>query len=411
VSWSGVSTAAPFGASELPYGVYSVAGQPPKVGVALADQVIDVAAVCRDVGRDPGVFEQGSLNAFLARGPREWSEIRRLLQSALTERSGRALIESHLSPISRVQLHLPIEVADYVDFYASESHAANVGRMFRPGGDPLTPNWKHMPIGYHGRAGTVVVSGTDVLRPRGQIMSADNPRPTFGPSRKLDFEAELGWVVGVGSSLGVPVPMKDFREHVFGVVVLNDWSARDLQAWEYVPLGPFLGKSFATSISAWVLPLEALDDAQIEVPCREPELLPYLRAATTGYDIDVQVTVNGQLVSTCPYAQMYYSPAQMLAHLTINGARLRTGDLYGSGTISGPALEQRGSLLELTWNGSQPVDLGAGATRTFLVDGDEVVMRAVSGGPMRARLGEVRGTITPSPPADAEPAQYTEPAR
>jgi len=404
VSSSEVSTAAPFGTSELPYGVYSVVGQPPKVGVALADQVIDVAAVCRDVGRDPGAFEQGSLNAFLARGPREWSETRRLLQSALTERSGRTLIESHLSPISRVQLHLPIEVADYVDFYASEHHATNVGRMFRPSGDPLTPNWKHMPIGYHGRAGTVLVSGTDVLRPRGQIASAGDPRPTFGPSRKLDFEAELGWVVGVGSSLGVPVPMEDFREHVFGVVVLNDWSARDLQAWEYVPLGPFLGKSFATSISAWVMPLEALDDAQIDVPGREPELLPYLRAATTGYDIDVQVTVNGQLVSTCPYAQMYYSPAQMLAHLTINGARLRTGDLYGSGTISGPAVEQRGSLLELTWNGSQPVDLGAGTTRTFLEDGDEVVMRAVSGGPMRARLGEVRGTITPSRPADAEPA-------
>ena len=295
-------------------------------------------------------------------------------------------------------------MADYVDFYASEHHATNVGRMFRPGGDPLTLNWKHMPIGYHGRAGTVVVSGTDVLRPRGQIASAGDPRPTFGPSRKLDFEAELGWVVGVGSSLGVPVPMEDFREHVFGVVVLNDWSARDLQAWEYVPLGPFLGKSFATSISAWVLPLEALDDAKIQVPAREPELLPYLQVATTGYDIDVQVTVNGQLVSTCPYAQMYYSPAQMLAHLTINGARLRTGDLYGSGTISGPAVEQRGSLLELTWNGSQPVDLGAGTTRTFLEDGDEVVMRAVSGGPMRARLGEVRGTITPSRPADAEPA-------
>ena len=197
------------------------------------------------------------------------------------------MIESHLSPISSVQLHLPIEVADYVDFYASENHAANVGQMFRPGGDPLTPNWKHMPIGYHGRAGTVVVSGTDVVRPRGQVRSAGDPRPTFGPSRKLDFEAELGWVVGVGSSLGAPVLMEDFREHVFGVVVLNDWSARDLQAWEYVPLGPFLGKSFATSISAWVLPLEALDDAQIELPGREPELLPYLRAATTGYDIDV----------------------------------------------------------------------------------------------------------------------------
>jgi fumarylacetoacetase len=396
VTWLEVPPSAPFGMSELPYGIYSVAGQPPRVGAAVADQVIDLAAVCRKVGRDAEVFERGSLNDFLARGPSEWAEIRGLLQSALTDASGQALLESHLSPISDVQLHLPIEVADYVDFYASENHAANVGRIFRPGGDPLTPNWKHMPIGYHGRAGTVVVSGTDVIRPRGQVKSAGDPRPAFGPSRKLDFEAELGWVVGIGSRVGVPVPIEDFRKHVFGVVILNDWSARDLQAWEYVPLGPFLGKSFATSISAWVLPLEALDDAQVELAGHRPELLSYLRSPSKGYDIDVEVTINGHVVSACPYAQMYYSPAQMMAHMTINGARLRTGDLYGSGTISGPAVEQRGSLLELTWNGSQPLDLGGGRPRTFLEDGDEVVMRGVSGGPMAARLGEVRGTISPS---------------
>jgi len=364
----------------------------------VGDRVLDLPAVWRAVGRDPEVFERGSLNAFLARGRAEWAETRRLLQSGLTDPSGRALLERYLSPISDVQLHLPIEVADYVDFYASEHHAANVGRMFRPDGEPLTPNWKHMPIGYHGRGGTVVVSGTDVIRPRGQIKSPTDRGPTLGPSRKLDFEAELGWVVGVGSEAGVPVEVEEFREHVFGVVILNDWSARDLQAWEYVPLGPFLGKSFATSISAWVLPLEALDDAQVELPDQEPELLPYLRAHSNGYDIDVEVLINGQLVSTCPYARMYYSPAQMMAHLTINGARLRTGDLYGSGTISGPALDQRGSLLELTWNGSQPLDLGPGTTRTFLEDGDEIVMRAVSHGPTPAQLGEVRGRVSPSPP-------------
>jgi fumarylacetoacetase len=398
VTWFDVPASAPFGTSELPYGIYSIPGQPPRVGAAVADQVIDLAAVWRDVGRNPEVFERGSLNAFLALGPSEWAETRRLLQYALTDASGRALLEPHLSPIGDVELHLPIEVADYVDFYASEHHAANVGQIFRPGGDPLTPNWKHMPIGYHGRSGTVVVSGTQVIRPRGQVKSAADPRPTFGASGKLDFEAELGWVVGVGSAAGVPVPVADFREHVFGVVILNDWSARDLQAWEYVPLGPFLGKSFATSISAWVLPLEALEDAEVELPGQEPEPLPYLGAPSKGYDIDVEVTVNGQLVSTCPYAQMYYSPAQMVAHLTSNGAWLRTGDLYGSGTISGPAVEQRGSLLELTWNGSQPLDLGMG-TRTFLADGDEVVMRAVSGGQAGARLGEVRGTISPSVPS------------
>ena len=296
-------------------------------------------------------------------------------------------------------MHLPIEVADYVDFYASEHHATNVGRIFRPDGDPLTPNWKHMPIGYHGRAGTVVVSGTPVVRPSGQLKPPDEPAPSFGPSRKLDIEAELGWVVGVGSPPGVPVPVSDFAEHVFGVVILNDWSARDLQAWEYVPLGPFLGKSFATSISAWVLPLAALDPARIRPADQEPALLPYLRQPSDGFDLDIEVLINGTLVSTCPYASMYYTPAQLLAHLTINGAHLRTGDLFGSGTVSGPAHDQRGSLLELTWNGTEPLDLGDGP-RTFLVDGDEVVMRAASRGPHPARLGEVRGTIVPATRVD-----------
>jgi fumarylacetoacetase len=248
-----------------------------------------------------------------------------------------------------------------------------------------------MPIGYHGRAGTVVVTGTDVNRPQGQTKASDQPDPMFGPSRKLDIEAELGWVVGVGSAPGVPVPIEDFAEHVFGVVILNDWSARDLQAWEYVPLGPFLGKSFATSISAWVLPLEALDDARVDLPERSTDLLPYLSGPSSGYAVDVEVMINSQLVSSCPYAEMYYSPAQMLAHMTVNGAHLRTGDLFGSGTISGPEADQRGSLLELSWNGTRPVDMGNGETRTFLLDGDEVVLRAASRS--GARLGEVRGTI------------------
>jgi fumarylacetoacetase len=364
--------------------------------VAVGDQVLDVAGVWRATGRDPAVFEQPSLNAFLAQGPAAWTETRKVLQSLLEDPSGQAVVELHLSALTDVRLQLPIEVADYVDFYASIDHASNVGRIFRPGGEPLTPNWRHLPIGYHGRSGTVVASGTDVIRPRGQAKSPDDLAPTFGPSRKLDLEAELGWVVGVGSEPGVPVPVEDFAAHVFGVVVLNDWSARDLQAWEYVPLGPFLGKSFATSISAWVLPLEALDDARVPLPRHEPELLPYLRAGGSGYDIDVEVEVNGHRLSTCPYAGMYYSPAQMMAHLTVNGAQLRTGDLYGSGTISGPDPDQRGSLLELSWNGSEPVDLGASGTRTFLLDGDEVVLRAVSRGPSAVRLGEVRGTVRPN---------------
>jgi fumarylacetoacetase len=393
MSWFPVAEGAPFGAAELPYGVFSVANGRPRVGVAIGDQVLDLAAA----GRDPATFAQPSLNAFLAQGPAAWAETRQWLQTVLENAAGHDLLAPHLTPVDGVRLHLPIEVADYVDFYASEHHAGNVGRIFRPDGEPLTPNWKHMPIGYHGRAGTVVVAGTDVVRPSGQIKAPGEPKPTFGRSRKLDIEAELGWVVGVGSTPGVPVPIEDFAEHVFGVVILNDWSARDLQAWEYVPLGPFLGKSFATSISAWVLPLAALEDARVDLPERSTALLPYLSRPTFGYAVDVEVTLNGRLVSTCPYAEMYYSPAQMLAHMTVNGAQLRTGDLFGSGTISGPEAHQRGSLLELSWNGTEPIDLGNGESRTFLEDGDEVVMRAVSRGPSRARLGEVRGTIRPNP--------------
>jgi fumarylacetoacetase len=397
MSWFAVADGAPFGTGELPYGVFSVGNGPPRVGAAIGDQVLDLAAA----GRDPATFRQPSLNTFLAKGPAAWAETRQWLQGVLDDPAGRDLLARHLTPIHGVRLHLPFTVADYVDFYASEHHASNVGRIFRPDGEPLTPNWKHMPIGYHGRAGTVVVTGTDVVRPRGQLKAPSDPAPTFGPSRKLDIEAELGWVVGVGSTHGVPVPIADFAEHVFGVVILNDWSARDLQAWEYVPLGPFLGKSFATSISAWVLPLEALEDAPVELPDRQADLLPYLSGPSHGYDIDVEVTLNGRLVSTCPYAGMYYSPAQMLAHMTVNGAHLRTGDLFGSGTISGPEPHQRGSLLELSWNGTQPLELGDGQTRTFLEDGDEVVLRAVSRGPSRARLGEVRGTILPNPVTSA----------
>jgi fumarylacetoacetase len=397
VSWFEPAPNAPFGVHELPYGVFSVGRQEPRVGVALGDRVVDVAAFCRGSGADPAAFEQPSLNAFLAAGRPAWTANRRLLQSALSDPAGRALLEPHLLDRDEVRMLLPFEVADYVDFYASADHAGNVGRIFRPGSEPLTPNWRHMPIGYHGRAGTVVVSGTEVVRPSGQLKAPGDPAPTFGPSRKLDLEAELGWVVGVGSSPGVPVPVEDFRDHVFGVVVLNDWSARDLQAWEYVPLGPFLGKSFATSISAWVLPLDALDDARITLPEQRPELLPYLRAESSGYDIDVQVEINGQRVSTCPYAAMYYSPAQMMAHLTVNGAHLRTGDLYGSGTISGPGANQRGSLLELSWNGTEPLDLGGGRLLDFLADDNEVVLRAVSRGPTGARLGEVRGTVVAGP--------------
>jgi fumarylacetoacetase len=295
-------------------------------------------------------------------------------------------------------MHLPVAIGDYVDFYASEHHASNIGRIFRPGSDPLTPNWKHLPIGYHGRSGTVVVSGTPVVRPQGQRRSPDGGPPTFGPSAKLDIEAELGFIVGAGSEIGHPVIASRFADHVFGVCLVNDWSARDIQSWEYVPLGPFLGKSFATSISPWVVALDALEHAALAPPHQEPQPLPYLCGGAGGLDIALEVLLNGQVISQPPYSSMYWTPAQMLAHLTVNGASVRPGDLYASGTISGPDEHQRGSLIELTWDGQQPMTLADGTTRTYLLDGDEVSIRATAPGPGRTRvgLGEVSGRVVAS---------------
>jgi fumarylacetoacetase len=292
---------------------------------------------------------------------------------------------------------MPFEVADYVDFYASEHHATNLGRLFRPDSEPLLPNWKHLPVGYHGRSGTVVVSGTPIVRPNGQRRASNAASVEFGPSVRLDIEAEMGFVVGTGSGLGQPIPVDAFAEHVFGAVLVNDWSARDIQAWEYVPLGPFLGKSFATSVGAWVVPLAALEHARISGPRQRPEPVPYLQGTQPwSLDIDMSVRWNGTEVSRPPYAEMYWSPAQMLAHTTVNGASARTGDLFASGTVSGPEKSQRGSFLELTWNGTEPVAVGD-SKRVFLEDGDNVVITASAPGPdgVRIGFGDVEGCIVP----------------
>ena len=374
-----------FDVDNLPYGVFSRPGEEPRVGVRISDFVVDLAPIAAAEMLDAHhVFEERSLNPLMAEGRRVRESVRRWVTGLLTDETERDLVEPSLLPLADLTMHLPVEVADYVDFYASEHHATNVGRIFRPDGDALLPNWKHLPVGYHGRAGTVVPSGTPVVRPSGQ-----RPGGQYGASARLDIEAELGFVVGVGSTLGTPVSYDAFADHVFGVVGLNDWSARDIQAWEYVPLGPFLGKSFATSISHWVTPVEALSAAWVDLPGQDPEPLPYLGpGATQGLDIDVEVELNGEVVSRPPYRTMYWSPAQMLAHLTVNGASLRTGDLYGSGTISGPEADQRGSLLEIGW----------GADGTFLEDGDEVVLRytAPGAGGGRIALGEVVGRIEPA---------------
>lgn len=393
----------PFPLANLPYGVFSPTDDPAAqraVCVRLGDNVVDVGRLAA-AGRLPAaevLVGAESLNPFMAAGRRTWSEVRSALQRLLAAPGlGDGLAAVH--PLDQVRLHLPFEVADYVDFYSSRHHAENVGCMFRPDSEPLTPNWLHLPIGYHGRAGTVVVSGTDVVRPQGQRRPPGSDAPVHGPSTRLDIEAEVGFVVGVPSALGTAVPTSGLREHVFGVVLVNDWSARDLQAWEYVPLGPFLGKSFTTSVSPWVVPLEALEAARVDPPAQRPAPLRYLQDDEKwGLDLALEVSWNGSVVSRPPFSTMYWTPAQQLAHLTVNGAALRTGDLYASGTVSGPLPDQCGSFLELSWGGEKPVTLADGSTRTFLEDGDTVSITAtapgVDGG--RIGLGEVTGTVRPA---------------
>jgi len=402
-SWLDLPTNHPFGLATLPYGVFST-DDPDlrRVGVRIGDLVLDAGVAAECVGMESGItWLQPSLNNFLALGPPAWHAARAWLAEALTNPALRDGIEPHLIPIAEVTLHLPIEVADYVDFYANEHHATNIGKIFRPDAEALTPNWKHLPIGYHGRSGTVVVSGTDLVRPMGQRKSPTDAAPSYGPSRKLDIEAELGFIVGCSTELGSPVGIDDAAGHLFGVALFNDWSARDIQVWESVPLGPFLGKSFGSSLGAWVVPMEALATARVPLPPQDPEPLPYLRGSGTslfGLDINLEVRINGTLVSSPSYAGMYWSPAQMLAHLTVNGASLRDGDLFASGTISGPEKHTRGSLMELTWNGTEPLTLDDGSTRAFLEDGDTVTITGWAPGPGGARigLGEVVGTVSPA---------------
>jgi fumarylacetoacetase len=399
--WLGLAPGDPFGLAALPYCSFSTRHQAAhrRVGVRIGDRVLDLTAASdRLLAGRAVLFRDGVLDPFLAAGDGAWSVVRAELTAWLSQEHYRDAISDLLVPVADAELHLPFTVADYVDFYASQQHATNVGQIFRPDA-PLPPNWRHLPAGYHGRAGSVVASGTAIRRPCGQARQDRNSPPSFGPSTRLDFEAELGFVVGVKTVLGEPVPVSRFAEHVFGVCLLNDWSARDIQAWESVPLGPFLGKSFGTTVAPWILPLAALEHARVRPPSRGTELAAYLTESQDwGLDIDVEVRINEHLVSRPPFATMHWSPAQLLAHLTVNGAALRTGDLYASGTVSGADREQFGSLLELTWNGTNPVKLPDGSTRGWLEDSDEVSITATAPGPdgTRIGLGEVRGQILPA---------------
>ncbi len=356
------------------FGVFSPPDAGPRVGWLDGDEVVDLSAL-------GAAFRAPSLNELMRGGRGIWDDA---VERARSHDGPRV-------PAAGVTLHLPFEVADYVDFFSSLEHATNSGRLFRPGTEPLRPNWRHLPVAYHGRAGTVVVSGTGVVRPRGQQLLDGATEPVFAPTRRLDVELELGFVVGRPSRLGEPVPVDAFADHVFGVVLVNDWSARDLQAWEYVPLGPFLGKSFQTSISAWVTPLALLEERRVAAPPQEPPVLPYLEGGRDwALDLDLELELNGETISRGNARTLYWTMPQQLAHATSNGASVRTGDLLATGTISGAVHGTEGSLLELSRNGAEPIHLADGTERSFLEDGDEVVLRAGGDG---VRLGEVRGRI------------------
>jgi fumarylacetoacetase len=356
------------------FGIFSVGSGAPRIGWRDGDEAVDLSAL-------GDVFAQPSLNALMALGRDAWTET---LDVARTHDGPR-------TALAEAVLHLPFDVADYVDFYSSLEHATNMGQLFRPDAEPLLPNWRWLPVGYHGRAGTVVVSGTEVVRPFGQLKPTDFDEPAYAPSRRLDIELELGFVVGVPTSLGETVQPDRFADYVFGVVLVNDWSARDIQSWEYVPLGPFLGKSFQTSISAWVTPLALLEPHRVEAPVQEPPALPHLTGGRDwALDLDLEVELNGAVVSRGNARTLYWTMPQQLAHATSNGAPLRTGDLMASGTISGPHAGSEGSLIELTRNGAEPLILPDGSTRTFLEDDDEVVLRGRAGD---VELGEVRGRV------------------
>jgi fumarylacetoacetase len=399
-----------YGIDNLPFGIISDDRHGSKrPAVAFEDKVVDLdALVHRGLLDAESLLGASTLNDFLAEGPALWRAVRarlRHLLSAAADDGERGAVAKAMLPRDAVTMHLPVAVGDYVDFYSSLEHATNVGRILRPNAEPLPPNYRHIPIGYHGRSGTVVVSGTPVRRPHGQVKAADAAAPSFGPTAMLDVELEMGWVAGPGSVHGEPIPPDAVREHVFGYVLLNDWSARDIQAWEYQPLGPFLAKSFATSISPWIVTLDALEPFRAAEPQRDPEPLPYLRSRESwAYDVELEMLLQTQrmrahghpplTVARTNLRGMYWTLAQQLAHVTSNGAYLRPGDLFGTGTISGPDPGTEGSLLELTRRGANRIALPGGETRGFLEDGDTVVIRgrAVRGA-ARVGFGELTGTV------------------
>jgi len=404
-----------FPVENLPYGVFLARGNEPHIGIAIGEKIFDVHQATLgglfDLQlADRTILTAPTLNALLATGRPTWSKVRKrvteLLQPVNDEIQRSGASDQLFVRQDTVAMVMPFEVGDYVDFYSSLEHATNMGKMLRPGSEPLLPNWRYLPIGYHGRSSTIVIDGTPVMRPSGQSKPPDAESPCFGPSRSLDIELEMGFITGPRTGYGVPMPIAAARDHIFGMVIVNDWSARDIQGWEYQPLGPFLGKSFATSISPWVVTLDALEPYRTAGPKQDPEPFAHLRTSEHfSYDIKLEVllqtkhmrekNIEPALLATSNYKSMYWNMAQQLTHATSNGTNISPGDLYASGTISGETEDSYGSLMELTWRGTRPLRLPSGEERGFLMDGDTVTLRAWSEKPGAPRIGfgSVTGTI------------------
>lgn len=401
-----------FPIQNLPFGVFSDGvNEAARVGVAIGDSILDLTVLAKQglLAYDPALFERASLNAFISTGRAQWRSLRTRLSALLRAdnaqlRDDAALRKRALIAHADARLHVPVDIHGYTDFYSSREHATNVGSMFRDPKNALLPNWLEIPIGYNGRASSVIVSGTPVTRPNGQIKLPDSDRPIFGACRKLDIELEMGFIVGVSSTLGDAIPCESAEDHIFGMVLLNDWSARDIQQWEYVPLGPFNSKGFATTISPWIVTLDALEPFRCEQPKQDPQPLSYLRhAGKHAVDIHLEVDLcasgesQAQTISRTNFRYMYWTMAQQLAHHTSGGCNVRIGDLMGSGTISGRTPDSCGSLLEATWNGQRPLQLASGQTRSFIEDGDELTLRGwCEGDGYRVGFGSCAGKVLPA---------------
>ncbi|PJJ60203.1 fumarylacetoacetase [Hymenobacter chitinivorans] len=416
-SWIDITPTSDFPIQNLPFGVFETPERGPRLGVAIGEYVLDLYAVSQfgffqdlDIPTQPKVFRRRSLNQFIALGRPVWRAVRQRVSELLRHDNGELrdneeAMRTCLVRQNEVQMLRPVKPHNYTDFYSSIEHATNVGIMFRDPANALLPNWRHIPIGYHGRASSIVVSGTDIRRPNGQRKAPDAAAPTFGPSQQLDFELEVAFVVGKSTELGHSIPLQHAEEHIFGLVLFNDWSARDIQSWEYVPLGPFLGKSFGSSVSPWVVTLDALEPFRTAGPVQEPEPLLYLRQVDQhNFDLNLEVGIQPAgapetTVCRSNFRYMYWSMAQQLTHQASNGCNLQVGDLYASGTISGHTPDSFGSMLELAWKGTKPLPLTDGSERKFIQDGDTVTMRgfAEKDG-VRIGFGEVRGTVLPANP-------------